>query len=58
MAGFRRERTCMGSQEARVAVEAVEDMVWTRCWGDGCGGEWRVRAVNGVVLQDVVSIAI
>lgn len=48
----------MGSQEARVAVEAVEDMVWTRCWGDGCGGEWRVRAVNGVVLQDVVSIAI
>jgi len=27
LAGFRRERTCMGSQEARVAVEAVEDMV-------------------------------
>jgi len=37
LAGFMSESKVMGSHEARVAVEAVDDMMWTRCCEDLCG---------------------
>jgi hypothetical protein len=56
--GFRRERTSMGSQAARVVVEVVEDMVRMSCWEDNCGDEERVSTMTIVALEAVVCRAV